>query len=488
MFRSNSRMALAIILVILVLAPMLAGPASARDFPEEEYENTIYIGASVSLSGDYEFEGGQALCGMKAAIDWINSNGGIEIAGKNWFFKLVFEDDKSDPQKAVEIYRSLYDQGIRFFLAPYSESLANEVAIALNKYDIVLMLYGPSSDRLARQYKNTIQISSTTYNKYHNLFNMLKDLGAKNVIIVSDGSAYAANSVKAVIRAANNAGIEVSATINYLGEGSIKKMLDTDYKGRYSLLLILSDSLSRFKDIAIEAYNSLSTFEMVAGDVVVSFPHFYLEIGGSRAENIMGVSEWEERDLYSKEMATQFKADWYGPANTTEWAEYYSKYCKTGVPGSVAASASAAVFALANYIYWAGSTNPAAVKAKAPDIFMLTFYGPIRVDDKGYQVGHIPLIIQWIDGYKKIVYPDKYADAEPRYPASNWMERGVTKTMTEEGAGEEQGQAEDTVQTPVQTGAEAGEQEEGGFPVAVAVAVIVIVAAIAGFMALRGRK
>ncbi len=477
---------MAMYLTALVLVSILAGPAAARDFPQEEFENTIYIGASISLSGDYEFEGGQALCGIKAAIDWINSNGGIEIAGKDWFFKIVFEDDGSDPQKAVDIYKLLYDQGIRLFLAPYSENLANEVAIALNKYDVVLMLYGPSSDRLARQYKNTIQISSTTYNKYFNLFNMLKDVGAKNLIIVSDGSAYAANSVKVVIRAANNAGIEVAATISYLGEGSVKKMLDTEYKGDYSLLLILSDSLSRFKEIALEAYNSLSTFEMVAGDVVVSFPHFYLELGGSRAENIMGVAEWEERNLYSKEMATQFKADWYGPVNTDEWTEYYSKYCKTGVPGSVAASASAAVFALANYIYWAGSTDPSAIKSKAPEIFMLTFYGPIRVDDTGFQVGHIPLIIQWIEGYKKIVYPEKYADAKPKYPASNWMERGVTKAVTEEEGGEEA--ATGAAQTQVQTETEAGEQAEGGFPIAIAAVIIVLVAAIAGFMALRGRK
>ncbi|MCE4601623.1 MAG: ABC transporter substrate-binding protein, partial [Desulfurococcales archaeon] len=108
MDRSRTRLAMAMYLTALVLVSILAGPAAARDFPQEEFENTIYIGASISLSGDYEFEGGQALCGIKAAIDWINSNGGIEIAGKDWFFKIVFEDDGSDPQKAVDIYKLLY--------------------------------------------------------------------------------------------------------------------------------------------------------------------------------------------------------------------------------------------------------------------------------------------------------------------------------------------------------------------------------------------
>ncbi len=453
--------------VVLIISLITLAPtySTAATFPDTVFENTILIGASVSLSGDYEFEGQQALCGMKAAIDWVNSNGGIEFAGKKWFLKLVYEDDQSNPEKALKIYEDFLNNGINLFIAPYSESLANDVALLINREGGVLMLYGPSSDRLARQYQSTIQVSSPVYSKYSSLFKVLKEAGGSNVIVVIDSTAYAANSIKAIIRAANNEGLTVEGPITYTGPGSASKAL-SNLSGEYSMLLIVTDSLSHYKTILDEAVRSGVRFNIVATDIIVSFPHFYTELGSIKAEKTLGISEWEERDLYSKEMASQIpQADWYGPESTDEWVKYFSKYCTAGLPSSVAAAASAAVLALANYIYWAGSLNPDAIKAKASDVYMLSFYGPLRVDDRGYQLVHIPLVIQWIDGYKKIIYPEKYADAQLVYPAPNWAEA--------EGAGT----------TPGGGGEEAG----GGPPITLIAAVIVLVVIVAGFMVMRSR-
>ena len=415
-----------IVLVLLLLLQALgASRVWATTFPDKTFENTILIGTTVSLSGRYGFEGQQALCGMKAAVDWINSNGGIEFLGKTWYVKLVYNDDESSPEKARQYFQEYISNGITLFIAPYSESLASEIAPLVEKQGGVLMLYGPSSDRLARLYSSTIQVSSPVSVKYNQLFRIVKEAGGTDVVIISDGSAYAANSVKAVINVATSMGLKVER-INYIKEGDVLNALN-EPPGNYSLLLILSDSLDMFKKIADEAYKSNSSFKLVATDVIASFPHFYLELGPSKAENIVGVSEWEEADLYSEEKARQIpNADWYGPNSTKAWLEYYTKYCKTGVPGSVAAAASAAVLALANYIYWAGSLDPAAIKAKAKDIYMITFYGPIQVDEKAYQTRHIPLLTQWIEGYKEIVYPKKFATAELVYPAPNWIKTPPT--------------------------------------------------------------
>jgi branched-chain amino acid transport system substrate-binding protein len=44
-----------------------------------------------------------------------------------------------------------------------------------------------------------------------------------------------------------------------------------------------------------------------------------------------------------------------------------------------------------------------------------TIIGRFRVDSTGRQVGHTPMLIQWQDGHKQIVYPRSLRTATPRF-------------------------------------------------------------------------
>ena len=54
---------------------------------------------------------------------------------------------------------------------------------------------------------------------------------------------------------------------------------------------------------------------------------------------------------------------------------------------------------------------------------MNTVFGPFRVDDGGFQVGHKALMIQWQDGKKAIVSPEELAADKPRFPTPEWSKR-----------------------------------------------------------------
>jgi branched-chain amino acid transport system substrate-binding protein len=45
----------------------------------------------------------------------------------------------------------------------------------------------------------------------------------------------------------------------------------------------------------------------------------------------------------------------------------------------------------------------------------VTVIGRFRVDSAGMQTGHNPILIQWQDGKKEIVYPTSMQTAPPRF-------------------------------------------------------------------------
>jgi len=42
------------------------------------------------------------------------------------------------------------------------------------------------------------------------------------------------------------------------------------------------------------------------------------------------------------------------------------------------------------------------------------------VDERGYQIGHRMVTIQWQEGRQVIVWPDEVAVGKPRFPTPPW--------------------------------------------------------------------
>jgi branched-chain amino acid transport system substrate-binding protein len=52
-----------------------------------------------------------------------------------------------------------------------------------------------------------------------------------------------------------------------------------------------------------------------------------------------------------------------------------------------------------------------------------TVFGAFRVDQDGLQIAHKPLLFQWQDGKKVIVWPEELAPGVPRFPTPPWSQR-----------------------------------------------------------------
>ena len=56
-----------------------------------------------------------------------------------------------------------------------------------------------------------------------------------------------------------------------------------------------------------------------------------------------------------------------------------------------------------------------------------TVLGDFAVDERGFQVGHKAITIQWQDGKQVVVWPDELASGKPRFPTPPWSERLTSK-------------------------------------------------------------
>jgi ABC-type branched-subunit amino acid transport system substrate-binding protein len=95
-----------------------AAPTNGGDFT---------MGALVALSGVYGPYGAAYEAGMNVAVDRVNAAGGIVVDNKRYKLKMMYVDDRSDPQTAVaDATQMIQDDNIKVLFGP----LANEAISA----------------------------------------------------------------------------------------------------------------------------------------------------------------------------------------------------------------------------------------------------------------------------------------------------------------------------------------------------------------------
>jgi len=133
---------------------------------------------------------------------------------------------------------------------------------------------------------------------------------------------------------------------------------------------------------------------------------------GSRAEGVLGPSQWEE--------GVRFRAD-VGPTVAdvirSLRAAVMPNLRAEGAGRSVdypAAQAYAAGQIALRCVEEAGTTQDAQVEREARGFRCTTFFGRFGLGEDGRQQDHQMLAVQWQDGVKRVVGPPSLAEAELR--------------------------------------------------------------------------
>ncbi|MCE4620931.1 MAG: amino acid ABC transporter substrate-binding protein [Desulfurococcales archaeon] len=425
----KSIIAYSILLVLLMtISPFAVLTAHADTYPEQVSGNVIKIGMTISLTGKYATEGKQALCGIKAAIAWLNDKGGITVGGTTYKFQLIYYDDQSSSDLVSTLYNKLINEDqVNFLLAPYSSGLTSAAAPIAEQYKVLMLSHGGASDKIFEQgYQYLVQVLSPASMYLVSALDLIKKyIPDAKIAFIYENKPFA----KAVIEGARKHAEELGLNVVYV---NAYEAGTTDFStyiqaamDKGADVLLGGGHYEDGKALVKQAHDLGWKLKFIAILVAPAQPKFYDELKADVAEGVAFPAQWAQQAEYSPDVASSLGLEWYGPTKD-EWLQYFNQICpELEAPAYQAAEAGAAVIVLAKAIEVAGSLDSTAVRQALNNLDLLTFFGRFKIDPQtGKQMGHQMVIMQWQNGKREIIFPESVATADPIIGPPNWWPEG----------------------------------------------------------------
>ena len=405
-------------LVALSVAAMFAaatGLACAED-------DTITLGAAVSLTGKYSTNGKNTLDGYNLAVNRINELGGVRVGGKTYKLKITYYDDESTSARGAQLAERLINQDkIRFMLGPYSSGLTKAIAPVTEKYQVP-MVEGNGADRdlFTQGYKWLFAVLSTSDYYLRDAVKLLaeqaKQQGKKpsdmKIAIAVENDNFSKDVRNGVEEDARKFGMKIIIDDKLPPELNDMSATLTKVKALRPDMLVVSGH---------EKGATLAVRQTADQDVhvpMLALTHCdsaqIAEKLGKAAERAVCASQWDD-DL-------QYKDKWFGTAK--DYAERFRKAYNYDAPYQ-AAESSASVLVYADALSRSGSLDPQKVREALAQTKLSTFYGPIQFDATGKNTVKPMVLYQVQNGEYKIVAPTQWAQAKFIYAAAGGREAQV---------------------------------------------------------------
>lgn len=167
---------------------------------------TLVIGGSGPLTGDYATYGVSVKQGAQLAMKEINAAGGVNGV----MFDVRMEDDQADPAMAVSAYSTLVDAGMKVSLGGVTSGACIAVSEETKK-DGMLMLTPSGSQKDCVKYDNAFRICFTDpdQGKYAAQFIFDNKVSEKVAIIYDKSNDYSAGITENFVAKAKEVGLEV---------------------------------------------------------------------------------------------------------------------------------------------------------------------------------------------------------------------------------------------------------------------------------------
>jgi branched-chain amino acid transport system substrate-binding protein len=383
-------------------------------------QDTIVLGAAVSLTGKYSTNGKNTKDGYDLAVKMINDKGGVKVGDKTYKLEVKYYDDESTPARGTELAERLIQQdGVKFMLGPYSSGLTKAIAPVTEKFQVPMVeANGASRSLFTSGYKYLFAVLSTS-EQY-----------------LTSAIALAAERAEAEGKKPSELKLAMAFENDPFSQDVRDGVLD-DAK-RFGMQIVIDDKLPKeLNDMAA----TLTKVKAVKPDILVVSGHAkgattavrqiaelqvdvpmlaithcdsaqVAENLGAAAEFTLCASQWASTLTY--------KDDLFGSA-----ADYAKLFKQTYdyEPPYQAAESSAAVQVFADAFTRAGSLDPQAVRDAIAATEIETFYGNIKFDETGKNIAKPMVLFQVLNGEYQVVAPTKWAAAKLVHPRPEWASR-----------------------------------------------------------------
>ncbi|MBN9454330.1 MAG: amino acid ABC transporter substrate-binding protein [Bosea sp.] len=379
----------------------LAGTAMGQD--------TIKIGAAVSLTGNLAREGVLLRDGYAFWQDALNAAGGLKVGDKTYKVEVVYYDDESRPQTSAQLTEKLISQDkVNFIFGPYSSGIALATASISERYKVVTIAPMATADNLfARGFKYLFTNSPLSGMTAIPLIDVLDTVSPKpqTVAIVGMDDLFPNIFVEALKKRAEDKGFKVVYVGKYPKGAADLSAVVTALKAANPDVVMTSGFVQDSILLIRQMHELRFEPKLVGSAFVLNVPEVR-SVLGPQAEGLVGVLYWDPSMTFTGPLVS----------SSADYAKAFrEKFGRD--PNHTSASATAAGIVLQQAVQNAGSLDNEAVRDALRNLKMETFFGPVQFDQRGANVLGPSLVIQVKNGTPVIVYPKgAAATADITYP------------------------------------------------------------------------
>ena len=378
-----------------ILALDASSPAMAQQ--------PIRLGATTSQTGLYDTQGVPVRNGYLLCQKHVNEQGGL--LGRKVEF-LIY-DDQSDTTLAPALYEKLIvDEKVDAVMGPYGSPLTEAVAPVVEKHRKVMLAPLAATSSIWEKGRRYIVMQLGPSELFlAGLIDLAARHGLKTVGLVNENTIFPRSAAKGTIDLARKNGLDVVLHEEYAkGSQDFSAILAKVKAANPDVLGIASANLTDFivfarqmkeRDVNVKMFGTTTA--------VVEFQQAL----GRAAEFAYGASPWEPSVPYPgvKEFVDAYQKEFHKP------------------PSLHAAGAYAGCLLFMEAARRAGSVDSDQVRDRLLKLKTTTIFGDYAVDERGYQIANKGLLVQWQDGVKVVVWPDRFATSKPRFPTPPWGQR-----------------------------------------------------------------
>jgi len=389
---------IAALAALLVLVPA----AKAEHRPNKE----VLVGGAISQTGRFAEPAGRQVNSIKMWVDQVNARGGLLGHKVN----LLLLDDKSDTQTAVKLYEKLITEDkVDVLVAPYSSAITEAVANINERYKVPFVAFGAASSPIwekGRKYIFNIVAVAEDYQK--GAVHLAGQIGVKKIAIIGEDSLFPRQSGIGAKQWAGKLGLQVVLEENYPQKQTDFTALLQKIKASGAEAVM---SNSYFADAAAQLRQMRElnvNFKLFSSTVGPGLPNFAEQLGGT-AEYVLGFSQWEPLPDILKH-----------PGMKEYIAEYKKRYGEE--PNYHAGGTYGALQVTEAALKQAGSFDSQKLRDALASIETTTIFGRYKVNEKGMN-DHEGLTFQILQGQRRVVFPEKWADTKAKLPMPEWSKR-----------------------------------------------------------------
>jgi len=380
-------------------AAMLPTFASAQD--------VIRFGASLSLTGAMSTEGRLVRDGYDLYVKLANEHGGINVNGKKYKIEIKYYDDESNPQRATALTeRLIVEDKVNFLLGPYSSGITFAASSVAERYKVPMIAAHAASTTIYERGYKYIFCTLTSVDQYTmNMIKMASEHGAKTVALIGENALFPKLGIEGAAEQAKAAGLNVVYKEYYPSKTKdLSSMLSAAWSKKPDVLI--SGGYTGDMMLLARQANELGVRPKMMGFLLgPTLPGFVKSLG-KQAEYVLEPIQWSSNMDYKDQLFGLTAAD-YSKRFEKEFG-YKPDYHPP--------QSSAAIEVYQRAIEKAGSLDPQKVRDAIAATDIMTFYGPIRFNEKGQNVAKGMAVIQIQNGHPVVVYPSKDKQADLIYP------------------------------------------------------------------------